>query len=572
MYKRFIRWASDRLADDGVIGFVSNRAFLDSHQDDGFRGVVAQEFNELWAIDLKGNARTSGEQRRRESGNIFDDKIRVGVAIYFLVRREDANGFRVFYTAVDDYAKSPGKIAFIEDKDLPSFEFAELTPDSRNTWLNQSNSNFGTLTPLANKQTKLAKATDDERAVFRLYTMGVVTNRDEWVYDSDLGALNKKIRAFVDYYEEARAEHGGKDVDDAVLGTQIKWTRDLKRQLPSNITNRFERACSRKTTFRPSVRKFLYFNQTLNEMQYQLPDVFPNGSDNENEAICFCVNGKDFFVLSTDRVVDLHFTGDTQCLPLYRYTAAGERVSNITEWGVRRINEHYRREWGKDFDSIYPDGGIAAEDIFVYTYAVLHDPVYRHDYAADLLREFPRLPLYHDFDVWARMGKSLLDLHVGFETVEPYPLRRNDQRGAPTRVILRADKERGVIILDDKTTLAGVPPDAWRYRLGSRSALEWVLDQYKERKPKDPTIAEKFNTYRFADYKEGVIDLLQRVCAVSVQTMDIVDDMAYWDEEGRLIVFGDRDKHEMAMLGLASMARHDEEEDPEWLAAWQAAE
>ncbi len=199
-------------------------------------------------------------------------------------------------------------------------------------------------------------------------------------------------------------------------------------------------------------------------------------------------------------------------LPLYRYTADGERVSNITEWGLRQFREHYR------------DEGITAEDIFAYTYAVLHDPVYRYDYGVDLLREFPRLPLYHDFDLWAKMGQRLLDLHIGFESAEPYPLERRDKHGiTPHRAILRADRKRGIITLDEQTTLSGVPPDAWRYQLGSRSALEWVLDQYKERKPRDPTIAEKFNTYRFADHKERVIDLLQRVCTVSVKTMEIVD-------------------------------------------------
>ncbi len=140
-----------------------------------------------------------------------------------------------------------------------------------------------------------------------------------------------------------------------------------------------------------------------------------------------------------------------------------------------------------------------------------------------------------------KMGRELLELHTGFESAEPYPLERVQQDGEAKRVILRADKERGVIVLDDVTSLTGVPPDAWRYRLGSRSALEWVLDQYKERKPRDPTIAAKFNTYRFADYKERVIDLLQRVCAVSVGTTAVVDKMAYRDDAGNLVARGDRE-------------------------------
>ena len=318
-----------------------------------------------------------------------------------------------------------------------------------------------------------------------------------------------------------------------------------------------------------------------------------------NKVICVKGPAANYFsVLAVNEIVQEKFAGTndggTFCLPLYRYTPEGERVSNITEWGLRRINDHYRKEWGKDFDKMCPDG-IGAEDIFAYAYAVLHDPVYLYDYANDLLREFPRLPLYHEFDIWARMGRELLDLHLGFETAEPYPLERVEKtprpaaireasaayaaaesvavqeerpvEADPPRARLRADKERGVIVLDDRTTLAGVPPDAWRYRLGSRSALEWVLDQYKERKPRDPTIRERFDTYRFADHKERVIDLLRRVCTVSVKTMDIVDGMAYW-EDGLLVVFGDRDKHEWGMMGLSHWSSEPEPEDEEWLKQW----
>ena len=233
-----------------------------------------------------------------------------------------------------------------------------------------------------------------------------------------------------------------------------------------------------------------------------------------------------FNVLVSKYLPDYHFTGDSNCLPLYRYTADGERVCNITDWGIRQFNDHYRQEWGDAFEELAGPDGITAEDIFAYTYAVLHNPVYRRDYRNDLLRDFPRLPFYHEFVVWKTIGQELLDLHINFETAEPYPLERVDLEGDPKRAILRADKAKGTIILDDKTTLTGVPPEAWEYQLGSRSALDWVLDQYKERKPRDSTIAEKFNSYKFDDYKEQVIDLLRRVCTVSVKTVEIVGRMA----------------------------------------------
>ena len=576
MYKRFLRWASDRLADDGIIGFVSNSAFLASRQDDGFRKVVANEFNELWVMDLKGNARTRGDRRRREAGNIFEDKIRVGIAVYFLVRKKGTKGFNVFYKPVDDYARSSAKIGFIKGKDLGSFEFDELTPDASNNWLEPSNSHFGQLVPLANRQTKLAKTVDDEQALFMLYSVGISTNRDDWVYDFDPTHLIYKVRAFIDVYEESRAKHGGNDVDDALLDKTIKWTRDLKRQLQKNIPNTQSDTSVRGALYRPFTSKYLYYNQNLNEMQYQMPQIFPHNFIPPNKVICFPGNAPSdgFHALATDTVYSHDLLKTTQCLPLYRYTDDGERMSNITQWGLKRINEHYRKEFGEHFQEMAGGDAITAEDIFHYTYAVLHDPVYRHDYRVDLLREFPRLPLYRDFDAWKRMGKELMDLHIGFETALPYPLKRVEKslqaslEPIAAKAILSANKERGIIRVDEQTTLVDVPPDAWRYTLGSRSALDWILDQYKERKPKDPTIAEKFNTYKFSNHKEKVIDLLMRVCTVSVETMKIVDSMAYWDE-GELIVFGDRDKHEWSTMGLEAMLS--EPEDEEWLAAWNEA-
>ena len=540
MYKRFIRWASDRLADDGIIAFITNRSYIGSRQDDGFRLVAPLEFSDIYLVDLGGDVRANGRV-----GNVFG--IRTGVAIGFFVRRSKVGGRgRIRYHAIPDERSGADKLAMLKTLDVERVPFTEIVPDEKHNWLGQSNSRFAKLLPMANKATKLAKSASERQAVFGLYSMGAVTNRDEWVYDLDANRLNEKVGYLLAAYEKTRRRYGGEPFDDGEIGTEIKWTRDLKRQLRADMPNAFDRRSIRKTLFRPFVYKFLYFHQNLNEMLYQLPDVFPTGAEGENTAICFCVNGSGFYALATDRVVDLHFTGDTQCLPLYRYTAEGERVSNITQWGLRAFREHYR------------DDSITPEQIFAYAYAVMHDPVYLHDYKGDLLREFPRLPFYKDFDIWERMGRDLLDLHIGFESAEPHPLGREETGLDAGKPRLRADKERGVIVLDDATRLTGVPADAWRYKLGSRSALEWVLDQYKERKPRDPAVAARFAPYRFADHKERVIGLLRRVCAVSVATMDVIDRMAYWDDEGRLIVWDDRDQDELAMLALAQWGEEEE--------------
>ena len=556
MYKRFIRWASDRLADDGVIGFITNRAYLEARQDDGFRRVAAREFTDIYVMDLGSDVRRN-PKISGTTHNVFG--IQTGVAIAFFVREKARLGeCHIHYTRREDAELAKDKLAYLGDAAMEGIDFNQITPDAKNNWLNQSNSNFGRLIPLGNRQTKFAKSVGEERAVFGLHSLGIATNRDEWVYDFDVHTLRDKALFFADSYNELL------DNKDQSYNPVIKWSRDLRNEFQRGNRIVYSEANRIQSLYRPFVTKHHFADFTMNDVltrnHYEL---FGNDLRQPNQVINFCTNGRHFYALATERPSDLHFTGDTQCLPLYRYTAEGERVCNITQWGIQHINDHYRQEWAEEFEALAGPDGITAEDIFAYTYAVLHDPVYRRDYAVDLLREFPRLPLYHDFDHWVVMGQQLLDLHVGFESAEPFPLERQDREGAaPGRVPLRADKERGTIALDGQTTLTGVPAKAWEYRLGSRSALEWVLDQYKERKPRDPTIAAKFNTYKFADHKEQVIDLLRRVCTVSVETMDVVDSMAHW-EDGQLYTFLERDRNEMAMLALSQWA--DEPEDEEWL-------
>ena len=515
MYKRFLRWASDRLNDDGVIAFVSNSAFLDSRQDDGFRKVVASEFNELWVIDLKGNARTAGERRRREAGNVFDDKIRVGIAVYFLVRQKSDKDFRMFYNSVADYARSYEKLEYIKGKELEASNFADIFPDRNGQWFDQSDSDFASLVSLANRQTKYAKTATDQNAVFGLYTMGVSTNRDDWVYDFSLSNLRAKALFFADLYNDLL------DNNAEPYNSDIKWSRDLRNEFRRGRRIVYSEANRIQTLFRPFVVKHHFADFTMNDVltrnHYKISG---SGLNQPNRIIAFCDNSKDFYILVSDRLVDLHFTGDTQCLPLYLYTTSGDRVSNITEWGLQQIREHCG------------DSDITAEDIFAYTYAVLHDPKYRETYAVDLVQEFPRLFLHDEFHEWKRLGQELLDLHIGYESATPWILNRVEQQKPPSNPCLRADKERGTIALDNQTTLTGIPDSAWEYRLGSRSALERVLDQYKESVPKDPTIGERFNTYRFADHKEHVIDLLKRVCTVSVKTVRIVNQLGEMSDIG----------------------------------------
>ena len=564
MYKRFIRWASDRLDDDGIIGFVTNRAYLDTRQDDGFRKVAGEEFTDIYVLDLGSDVRRN-PKISGTSHNVFG--IQTGVAIGFFVREKSRLGqCGIHYARREDAELAKDKLAYLRDATVDGVDFGRVTPDKRNEWLNQSNSDFEKLLVLANRETKFAKTVADEQAVFGLFTNAVKSNRDDWVYDFEIPNLRNKALFFVDTYNESL------DNSDKTYDPVIKWSSTLRDRFRRGERVVYNDGNRVRLLYRPFVNKWHFADIALNDqLTKNHYEMFGPDLQKSNRVVNFCVNGKAFYALATDKPADFHFTGDTQCLPLYRYTDEGERVCNITDWGIRQFNDHYRQEWGDAFDELAGPDGITAEDIFAYTYAVLHDPAYRHDYRVDLLREFPRLPFYHDFNLWRDMGRELLDLHIGFEQVEPFPLDRVDLEGQPSRVVLRADREKGAIILDDKTTLRGVPSEAWEYQLGSRSALEWVLDQYKERKPRDPTIAERFNTYRFADHKELVIDLLRRVCAVSVRTEEIVRSMAYWDGEF-LVVSGDRDRREWETLGLAEWFGEPggPDDDPDYQ-AWLAA-
>ncbi|MDQ3100172.1 MAG: N-6 DNA methylase, partial [Bacteroidota bacterium] len=533
MYARFLRWASDRIEKKGIVAFVSNNSFIDSRTFDGFRAAVKQEFNELWMVDLRGNARSSGEERRKEGGNVFSDQIRVGIAVYFLIRNDDAHGFKAYYTRVDDYIKAEDKKEYLRGRTLTDLQFQSIEPDKENTWINHAPNDWADLLPLINKDVKLGRPGG---ALFKLFSLGVVTARDEWVYDKSKPELEKKVKYLVDTYNH--------EVTTGESATSpIKWSRSVKKFLTQGRKLKYAQSSIISSSYRPFGKEYFYFDKSLNEMQYKAESIFGTDGATKNLSIIYtdASSGKPFMVGVTDTVTDYHYVGAgcaAQLVPLFGVGQDGTRHDNLTDWGLAQFNTHYG------------DASITKEEVFHYVYAVLHDPVYREKYALNLKREFPRIPFYADFRQWAAWGKQLMDLHIGYEKAEPYPLELISseskaeakkkkktlldalaepeplyEREFKVKVKLKADKVAGIIELDELTLLKGIPAEAWNYKLGNRSALEWVLDQYKEKKPKDPTIREKFNTYRFADYKEQVIDLLKRVTTVSVGTMEVVSAM-----------------------------------------------
>lgn len=512
MYARFYRWSFDRLNDKGIISFITNNSFINSKTFDGFRKCVQDEFQYVYIIDLGGNIRElSGKDGiyLNEKHTIFGQAAAVGIAIMFLIKdkieSQKVNKCQINYIHPTDIrATRDEKINFLNEHKFKDISFEHVTPDKNNNWINLTDNDFETLLPLRNEK-------NPSEQLFFSNLNGVATSRDEWVYDFSAELLTKKAKFFISHYNKL-VDGGSKEIDKI-----IKWSSTLISNYKKGKKAKFNESYIVDSIYRPFIKQKYYSEKILNDrLTENHYEVFGKKLDKDNVLLILAAyDRKPFTVFSVTSIQNMNFFGDpAQSIPLYRYDIDGNRKDNITNFGLAQFVKQYKKS------------DITKKDIFQYIYALLHNPVYRKKYELNLKRELPRISFYKNFAKWSDWGKALMDLHINYETVKPFALKETNIKDIKEpKAKLKADKETGVIILDEATTLSGVPAEAWEYKLGNRSALEWVLDQYKEKKPSDPTIAEKFNTYKFADYKPQVIDLLKRVCTVSVETMKIIKAM-----------------------------------------------
>ena len=520
MYVRFWRWASDRLTEDGVIAMVTNRNFIEKVAFDGFRKSIAEEFAECWVMDLGGDVRANPKLSGTKH-NVFG--IQTGVAIAFMVRRKEAKGFKLFYARRREDETAADKLGYLESvQDFDRWQVEPLTPDVKGNWLSSESADWSSYLPLADPtmgpgDRKGNKDVLDDQgvrveAIFRLTSNALQTKRDDWLYGHDKASVANKAKALLKTFNAG----GAKQTDS------IKWDADLDRRKLTGKSISFDKGLMTDSLYRPFTKKVLYLEPRLIARTFRVRSLFRPGETNHGIIVSDRGYRSDFAALASNLIPEHHVLATTdafQVVTRYRYLPSGDRDDNITPWALDQ------------FRGRYPDDEVTLDTIFAYCYAVLHDPLYREKHADDLRREFPRVPLYPDFGRWVAWGETLLKLHIGYEKVKAWPIKRVEadkepKPGAMARPILRSVAETGEVIVDAQTKLTDIPQGAWDYRLGNRSAIDWVLDQHKEKTIKDPTVREKFNTYRFADYKETVIDLLARVVTVSLETVKITDTMA----------------------------------------------
>ena len=521
-YVKAIRWASDRIENEGVVAFVTNNSFLDNIAFDGMRKHLATDFDVIYILDLSGNVRKN-PKLSGTTHNVFG--IQVGVSInLFIKKRGNANSHaEIFYARVDEIWRKEDKYRYLDSKGhYRNIEWKAVRPDRRYTWLTEGlHAEFETFIPIGTKKAKAEKGEAVE-VIFQTYSNGVKTNRDAWAYNFNRNALAENMGRMIDVYNAEvdrwkRRENREENIDDFVVSDEakIKWSGDLKLKLKSGTTTDFSQEKVRVSLYRPFTESNLYFDRVMNNRVYVFPSIYPTPkTEQENHVICVSGIGgnKPFHTLIAETIPCLDSLEKTQCFPFYTYDEDGtNRRENITDWALARFRSHYR------------DEAITKWDIFHYIYAFLHHPDYRERYQANLKRDLPRLLYTPDFWDFARAGQRLGEIHIGYEEVPEYPLHFIENREVPIdwRVEkMKLSKDKTQLAYNDFLTLEGIPAKAFDYRLGNRSALEWVIDQYRVKTDKRSGIVNDPNR---PDDPRYIVRLIGKVIAVSLETVEVVE-------------------------------------------------
>ena len=521
-YIKAILWALERIGEEGVVAFVTNNGFLDGVAFDGMRKHLVAACNDIYILDLGGNARKG---LKVSNANVFGIRVGVSINLFVKTNRDQSEKSNIFYYRTDELWNKKQKFDFLnKHQQIETIEWQKLQPDKRYTWLTEGlHAEFDTFIPMGTKETKASKGTA-VNAVFKTYSSGVKTNRDAWMYNFNQNALILNIQQMRTSYNSEmdrwkREKNKATNIDDFVIydDTKISWSRDLKVKLKRGIIIEYAGHKLRTSLYRPFTKSNLYFDRTTSDVLYMFPSIFPTlDTEKENQVIWLKV-GKEWpmFSLLTNKIPDILPQGGSQCFPFYTYDEDGtNRRENITDWALTEFRKHYS------------DDTITKCAIFHYTYALLHHPSYREKYEVNLKRDLPHIPFAEDFWGFAKAGDQLADIHVNYESVPKYDgLKRIETLGLTVdwRVEkMRLSKDKTQLKYNDFLTLDGIPAEAYDYRLGNRSALEWVVDQYRVKVDRRSGIVNDPNSEAEPRY---IVDLIARVITISLKTVEIVKNL-----------------------------------------------
>ena len=549
-YIRAIRWASDYIGKCGIIGFVTNAGFIQSASADGMRKCLAEEFSNIYIFHLRGNARTSGTLRQKEGGNIFGVGSRAPVAISILVKNPLAKQKgQIFFYDIGDYLDITQKLEKI--KKLKSIaglkdKWQKIVPDSYHDWLNQRDGCFSHFPAMGDKKNK------QRLTIFKLYSSGVVSGRDAWVYNASKTKLLQNVQRMTEFYNQEidrysryrqRFPNKAVNVRDFVKKDVKKfswgggnWQASFKKQ----IKETFSEDLTEISNVRPFTKSWHYSATRFNHSSYSMKDIFP-AEASENLAICVSGNGKrgGFSVIMSNRITDFQFEDNGQCFPLYYYEKSdvGDKGKDCAKRSGFKRCDAITDEALKYYQTTYSDNHISKEDLFYYIYGILHSPDYRARFSDNLVKELPHIPpvkTLEDFKAFASAGRALGHLHVNYESIEKYPVKlvtKKKKLGAADFYVTKMryggtgkNKDRSVIHYNDKITLTGIPLAAYDYIVNNKTAIDWVMERQSIRIDKTSGIINDANDFARETMHNPAypLELLQRVISVSVKTVKII--------------------------------------------------
>lgn len=571
-YIRAIRWASDRIGEQGIVAYVTNAGFIQANTADGLRQCLVEEYSSLYVFHLRGNQRTSGERSRREGGKIFDSGSRAPIAISVLVKNpaKSEHG-KIYFHDIGDYLNRTEKLEIIDefaslDGITKAKGWTEIVPDDFNDWLNQRDPNFDNYLSLGDKRDKTGVT------VFENYSNGLKTNCDAWTYNSSALSVDSNMHTFIDFYKKEVERYRQSDRQTTASqfihydNSKISWHSGIIPKVQRGAFEPFDREKKVIALYRPFYKQWSYYCSFYNQRVARLPDIFPN-NDAKNLVICLTLSGtKGFSLLISDLLPDLHVIGDAQCFPLYLYEKT-EAISHDNDLfsnsePVAPQEDYTRRDAITDaslthFQAAYPNNQLTKEDLFYYIYGLLHSEEYREKYADNLMKQLPRIPrvkTFDDFEHFMQAGRQLAELHLNYETVEKYPViftgklkhKNNDfVDAAPEDFYVTKmrhpkvrcpDTNKNIddltrITYNGKITLEGIPLEAYDYVVNGKPAIAWVMERQGVSEHKASGIVNDANDWAIETMNNPrySLELLQRVITVSLETMKIVNDLPKLD-------------------------------------------
>ena len=500
-YIKAFRWASDRIGEKGIIGFISNGSFIDSQSTDGLRATLYKEFNHLYIYNLRGNARTQGIQRKKEGGNIFGQGTRTPIAISILIK-DNSNKHELLYWDIGDYLSRKEKLSIIKKNgSIGKMDWGVLKPDQSNDWINLRDPNYQNYPCIAG----------EKDSPFLSNAVGISTNRDIWVSGFSKKAVLANTQKLINNYNVELKKNGGKGKkSDMRDPSKIKWAANLDKKFKKGEEIKFNPQNLTLEMYRPFTKKWLMYDPNLVER----PGQYFEKWGKENCVIYSTGRGisRPFSSLVINVLPNLDLMEKGQGFIQYNNQVSNELIPNNDN-----VNELFAHKFG-----------IKKEDIFPFIYALLNSPDYQKYYANDLKKDLARIPNIIPKEEYIKIGRKLIDLHLNYEKVPVYDkMTINNKAGNDYKVTkMRIDKkhkDRSVIIFNNNITISNIPEKAYQYIVNGKSAIEWIIDQYRVKTDKKSGITDDPNEY--SDDPKYIFNLLLRIINVSVQTVDLINQL-----------------------------------------------